>query len=125
MSGLLSEEEAGRTDLGMLEKRLAEKATSVNTQPQSLRDSPKAAASTGSSSAPIAESQGDTPSKDNYTSPQDSITSPGTEGDSQKQPEAENLSELMCSLVTNNSGETRYIGKHFYQPSPSRFTLNC
>ena len=28
MSGLLTEEEAGRTDLGTLEKRLAEKASS-------------------------------------------------------------------------------------------------
>lgn len=31
--------------------------------------------------------------------------------------EVEALSEMMCSLVTNTSGETRYIGR---QPDPSR-----
>src|SRR2546421_4830700 len=47
MSGLLSDEDAGKTDLGTLEKRLAEKVSS-NGEPK-RRDSTKA---TASSSAP-------------------------------------------------------------------------
>lgn len=32
------------------------------------------------------------------------------EEEEEKQPEVEELSDMMCSLVTNNCGETRYIG---------------
>lgn len=106
MSGLLTEEEAGRTDLGTLEKRLADKASST-----ARGESPKPSRSTASSAPNAAESQQDTPGQDTQSSPQDSTTSPGTEAkDDKKREEVENLSDMMCSLVTNNVGETRYIG---------------
>lgn len=103
MSGLLTEEEAGRTDLGTLEKRLADKASSNAAAHRT--ESPKPSKSGGSNTT---ESQRATPQLDHQSSPRDSATSPGTEGE--KREDVENLSDLMCSLVTNNVGETRYIG---------------
>ncbi|RMD42820.1 hypothetical protein DV735_g2306, partial [Chaetothyriales sp. CBS 134920] len=105
MSGLLTEEEAGRTDLGTLEKRLADKASSnIQRQPESPRPSPN-----GSASTPALPGSRDTPRQESRASPQESVTSPDSQTD-KKTDEAENLSDLMCSLVTNNVGETRYIG---------------
>ena len=107
MSGLLTEEEAGRTDLGTLEKRLADKASSNAAR---RTESPRRPRSSGSS-VPASDSQHGTPQLDNQTSPRDSAASPTTNGEKEKRQEVENLSDLMCSLVTNNVGETRYIGK--------------
>lgn len=42
-------------------------------------------------------------------SPRTAATSPGSQKESETEVEA--LSDMMCSLVTNNCGETRYIGK--------------
>jgi len=113
MSGLLSEEEAGRTDLGTLEKRLAEKASSnaaagVRTSSLDLgRSATNLSLRPGESTRP-------TPQRDSQSTPQDSVTSPSTEADKDKLEDVENLSEAMCSLVTNNVGETRYIGKWWW-----------
>ncbi|RMZ90761.1 hypothetical protein DV736_g1999, partial [Chaetothyriales sp. CBS 134916] len=105
MSGLLTEEEAGRTDLGTLEKRLADKASSnVHRQPESPRPSPN-----GSGSTHTVTGSRDTPRHDSRASPQESVTTPESQADRRTE-EVENLSDLMCSLVTNNVGETRYIG---------------
>lgn len=109
MSGLLTDEEAGRTDLRTLEKRLADKATSNSVH---RTESPKPSRS-GASSLNAPDSQRETPQLDTQSSPRDSAPSPGTEGEKEreKREDVENLSDLMCSLVTNNVGETRYIGK--------------
>lgn len=109
LSGLLSEEDGGSTDLGTLEKRLAEKDLSrrASTNPTSNPASP-------------AQPTNGTQEGDN-SSPQSSITSPepptaAEKGSSRReetpksQPDVEDLSDMMCSLVTNNCGETRYIG---------------
>lgn len=107
LSGLLGEDD-GATDLGTLEKRLAEKA-------QQKRGSQ-------APSNPPSPSQA-TSGKDDALSPQSSLASPEPLKDSDKHSsvapeerdeegqEVEALSEMMCSLVTNHSGETRYIGK--------------
>jgi len=114
-AGLLSEDDNGRTDLGTLEKRLADK---------NLSQSRRASAVPGSN--PTSPSQS-TPN--NESTPRSTITSPepqqSTNGDKRhstdnrngsKEPESEEaenveaLSDMMCSLVTNNCGETRYIG---------------
>jgi hypothetical protein len=103
MSGLLSEEDGGKTDLGTLEKRLAEKATPKGDD--SRRNSFKLSNGT--------ESHHSTPQNhDMISSPRTSIATPGSERDKEKEKEAEveALSDMMCSLVTNNCGETRYIG---------------
>lgn len=107
MSGLLTEEEAGRTDLGTLEKRLADK-TSANVQARS--ESPRPSKSGANSSNNLTDSQQGTPNPDTQSSPADPEDTPGTESE-KKREDVENLSDMMCSLVTNNVGETRYIGE--------------
>jgi hypothetical protein len=109
--GLLNEDDNGRTDLGTLEKRLAEKDVS------------RRASAVPGGSHPTSPSQGTlgTPQQDgNGSSPQSSLTSPEPQsekdGEKRDEPaksaeEVEALSDMMCSLVTNNCGETRYIGK--------------
>lgn len=106
--GLLGEDD-GATDLGTLEKRLAEKH-------QQSRQASQAA------SNPTSPSQATSGHDGTASTPQSSLTSPEPPKDDEKkrnslQPEkekveqeVENLSDMMCSLVTNQSGETRYIG---------------
>jgi Fungal specific transcription factor domain len=106
MSGLLSDEDAGKTDLGTLEKRLAEKVSS-NSEPK-RRESTKPIVSPV---PPGADSHHSTPQRDTHSSPRNSITTPMSDNEKEKNEEVENLSDMMCSLVTNNCGETRYIGK--------------
>ncbi|KAJ0355632.1 hypothetical protein KNSL1_000759 [Colletotrichum chrysophilum] len=113
---LLGEDDNGETDLGTLEKRLAEKH-------QQSRQASQVA------SNPTSPSQATSGQNENESTPQSAITSPEPTKDSHKEPkegerrksvhpeepekseeEVEALSEMMCSLVTNQSGETRYIG---------------
>lgn len=108
MSGLIPDDDGGKTDLGMLEKRLAEKAGPNSDS--SRRNSLKALNGT--------ESHHSTPqNQDMHSSPRTSAASPGSEKDKEKEKEKESeveaLSDMMCSLVTNNCGETRYIGNLF------------
>ena len=107
MSGLLTDEEAGKTDLGTLEKRLAEKVTSNGSPLQQDKAHPSGRSSTVHPS----ESNGSTPQRETQ-SPRTATTSPGVDAEKEKKAEVENLSDMMCSLVTNNCGETRYIGKN-------------
>ncbi|KAI8225350.1 Fusaridione A cluster transcription factor fsdR [Colletotrichum sp. SAR 10_99] len=116
LSGLLGEDDNGETDLGTLEKRLAEKH-------QQSRQASQVA------SNPTSPSQATSGQNENESTPQSAIASPEPTKDSHKEPkegerrksvhpeepekseeEVEALSEMMCSLVTNQSGETRYIG---------------
>ncbi|TKX18834.1 transcription factor-like protein 27 [Elsinoe australis] len=108
MSGLLAEDDRGKTDLGTLEKRLAEQA----------RGSSMAS---GSASPPArredAVSSHGTPHMANVSTPQSiDVSSPRSasqkkpDREKEKEREVEALADQMCSLVTNNVGETRYIG---------------
>jgi hypothetical protein len=106
MSGLLSDEDAGKTDLGTLEKRLAEKV-STNGETK-RRESTKPLVS--SSAPPAPDSHQSTPQRDTHSSPRNSVTTPTSDNEKERNEEVENLSDMMCSLVTNNCGETRYIG---------------
>lgn len=80
----------------------------------------------GSSSHPESPSQAShhsTPNEGGEPTPRSQIASPepvtkSAEKKKSKSPEAEKtpeqveeLSDMMCSLVTNNCGETRYIGR--------------
>ncbi|MCJ1351462.1 MAG: hypothetical protein MMC33_001446 [Icmadophila ericetorum] len=107
LSGLLNEEDGDRTDLGTLEKRLADK-----TQSLSNGNTPANSAKSPGRSESIASlpngSQYNTPQPERRPSSHSPITSPGTEKEGEEEVEA--LSDMMCSLVTNNCGETRYIG---------------
>ncbi|KAL4944783.1 hypothetical protein BDV06DRAFT_186464 [Aspergillus oleicola] len=107
LSGLLNEED-GKTDLGTLEKRLADRSLSTggytNTNSPTRFNVPMPP---NNQSQPASASRHTTPRMDSHSSPRTAATSP----DSQKsENEVEGLSDMMCSLVTNNCGETRYIG---------------
>lgn len=101
LSGLLNEED-GDKDLGTLEKKLADKAYSQNGE-----GSPTARSNSGSQPQTLNSSQHTTPQHEKIPTPNSSATSP----EPPKEPEeVEALSDMMCSLVTNNCGESRYIG---------------
>lgn len=108
LAGILENED---DDLAELEKRLIEKAHQGGAAHSSGPSSPLHLASESEATA----------------SPRSSVTSPGLQKDKEKrqedrsklgatpastqgEEEVEALSEMMCSLVTNQSGETRYIG---------------
>ena len=102
LSGLLNEED-DRTDLGTLEKRLVDK-----TQNLSNGATPKSTESTPHPSA-SSESRHNTPQQERRASSGGPMASPNPEKRNEEEVEA--LSDMMCSLVTNNHGETRYIGQ--------------
>jgi hypothetical protein len=118
LSGLLAEDDGGRTDLGTLEKKLAERQSqqpkSTVTSPQESQHSSNKAA-TQNAPTPV---EG-TPQEQQTTSPQlggdrfDSApdsTKPPRNPFSKDPKEVDALADQMCSLITNNCGETRYIG---------------
>ena len=105
LSGLLGRDD-DRTDLGTLERRIADKASSQSNGGTPTRDS--ARSSKSNSQLPAVQSPHNTPQVEKSSTP----VSPPTKQPSQEKEEAvEELSDMMCSLVTNNCGETRYIGR--------------
>lgn len=108
LSGLLSEEDAGKTDLASLEKRLADRSNSIS----GLSQKDGRPSTSGMTSQRASESFVTTPPQDTHSSPHTSVTSPDPPKE-EKTEEVEQLSDMMCSLVTNNCGETRYIGRSF------------
>lgn len=106
LSGLLSEDD-GKTDLGTLEKRLADR--SLSTGSLNHTNSPvRFNMNTNGQPQPVSVSRHSTPRMDSQSSPRTAATSPDSQKESEN--EVEGLSDMMCSLVTNNCGETRYIG---------------
>ena len=141
LSGLLDEDD-GATDLGTLEKRLAEKnrESRLASKANSNHSSPWQA-TTGNESTPRSSITSPEPGKDRETTSNsgganDNVSGGGGAGNGngngssgaggegnkkksmsgtdkkngKKEEEVEALSEMMCSLVTNHEGETRYIG---------------
>ncbi|KAH8719157.1 fungal-specific transcription factor domain-containing protein [Phaeosphaeriaceae sp. PMI808] len=105
LSGVLPEDDDGSTDLATLEKQFADRigqsATPGNSAGEYRRASSHMAGSTTHG----------TPVQPALPSPRSGTTSP--EPDKMANGEAKEedaLAEMMCSLVTNNCGETRYIG---------------
>lgn len=103
LSGLLSEDDGGKIDLGTLERRLVDRSIANGTN--AMRDAHKPSASDISQPA----TSHSTPHGGPQATPQKLGTSPEQQKDSET--EVETLSDMMCSLVTNNCGETRYIGR--------------
>jgi hypothetical protein len=111
LSGLLAEDDGGRTDLGTLEKRLAEQRA------QADGSSPMLPAGANGSSK-----DGSTPTMNDSRGRQTSTTSvssgpPPATADmavnwttKKTGKEVDALADQMCSLITNQCGETRYIG---------------
>ena len=111
LSGLLSEEDGGGTDLGTLEKRLADKTASKDGTPHRTSESERS----NSVSRPDVQqiqvpSEHNTPQQAALASPASIMTSSDPGKETRTEEEVEALSDMMCSLVTNNCGETRYIG---------------
>ena len=110
LSGLLNEEDGDRTDLGTLEKRLADKTLNQSNGGTPVR-SPGLSETNGQTGSQT-DSQHNTPQQERRTGRQgstNSTESPKVKKDGEEEVEA--LSDMMCSLVTNNCGETKYIGK--------------
>ncbi|KAF9886071.1 hypothetical protein FE257_012006 [Aspergillus nanangensis] len=110
LSGLLNEDDGGKTDLGTLEKRLADR--SLSSGPGNSTKSPNLnrfnATPSAAQSQQNTASRHSTPRVESHSSPRTAATSPDSPKESET--EVEGLSDMMCSLVTNNCGETRYIG---------------
>ena len=104
LSGLLSQDDDGKTDLGTLENRLADKFGS-NPEASSKQSERATSVSAREDSVSV---QG-TPHPATAASP-GSVTSHEPAGEKKTEEEVEALSDMMCSLVTNNCGETKYIG---------------
>ncbi|KAL9046667.1 MAG: hypothetical protein Q9214_000553 [Letrouitia sp. 1 TL-2023] len=107
LSGLLNEEDGDKTDLATLEKRIADTAT--NRSNGSTPISPPNRPQSVNQNRPPSESLRSTPRHDRLPTPQSSGTSPKAHVERTEE-EVEALSDMMCSLVTNNYGESRYIG---------------
>ena len=111
LSGLLSEDDGGKTDLATLERRLADRY---------LANGGNAVRNSSSNAGQPREDEKSTMSQgsqpvDSQSDPQMTDTSPKPQKEQGTDVEA--LSEMMCSLVTNNCGETRFLGMvHFPFP---------
>lgn len=106
LSGILPEDDDGSTDLATIERRLADRAGGPTT--------PRTGGSRRESLAPPTglSTQSGTPMQQTLPSPQSGSASPEpTSNETGEEAQEDALAEMMCSLVTNNCGETRYIGQ--------------
>lgn len=111
LSGLLSEDDNGATDLGELEKKLTEKSRQTSMVTASSPTSPSQGTSgqEGASSTPQSALTSPEPGRETHRI-DDKRKSVVSADEGQEGEEVEALSEMMCSLVTNQCGETRFIG---------------
>lgn len=120
LSGLLAEDDRGRTDLGMLEKRLAERQSAGVASPTSQMSNQQNGNGKDASGTPNARSSsslGASPANGTATqSDRNGVASSAQPTDKDKNAsqkevnQVDVLADQMCSLITNNCGETRYIG---------------
>ncbi len=110
LSGLLGKEDDDRTDLGTLERRLADKTNAQSNGGTPTKDS--ASPSNSGSQPRTLQSSHSTPQLEKLPSPTHSLEDQPFRNQPPKEKEeaVEELSDMMCSLVTNSCGETRYIG---------------
>lgn len=112
LSGLLGEDDNGATDLGTLEKKLAEKQHQQSRQASQAVSNPASPSQTASGhdvSHSTPRSAMNSPEPTTKEEKRKSMT-PEERKPAEEQ-EVSALSEMMCSLVTNNDGDTRYIGE--------------
>ena len=108
LSGVLPEDDDGSTDLATLEKRLEARAgQSATPRTSSIHERrPSVAPHSAPSTADNAPTHPALPSPSSGTA----SPSPDDQPAEAKDRDEDALAEMMCSLVTNNCGETRYIG---------------
>lgn len=120
LSGVLPEDDDGSTDLATLERRLADRAGQQSGTPKAPSPHERRASSVRHTT----EQPEGTPAQPGLPSPRSGTTSP--EPQEQQQPgkgkDEDALAEMMCSLVTNNCGETRYIGGYACGKGTQRIT---
>lgn len=115
LSGVLPDDDDGSTDLATLEKRLADRASQRQTAEASTPGAPACEDQTTAPATlepPQQRTASVTPTKSAATTPRSHTHSPEPQQPKTKDIEKEDdsLADMMCSLVTNNYGETRYIG---------------
>ena len=111
LSGLLSDEDGNGTDLGTLEKRLQDRTASKAGTPNRSSEMEQSNSISHPEAQPVqVQSEHNTPQQTGLASPASVLTSPDMSKENKGEEEVEALSDMMCSLVTNNCGETRYIG---------------
>ncbi|KAI5306351.1 hypothetical protein KEM56_001248 [Ascosphaera pollenicola] len=144
LSGLLPESDFGKTDLGALEKRLADKSMAAaaakkntsNLWPNASGSATPAGTGMGNNgmppmlNSPVGPAVGHSSASSHQSTPRFSHSRPesmsgspswrrndkgsnswdGTAAAGDKEKERQNISDMMCSLITDNCGETRYIG---------------
>jgi hypothetical protein len=117
LSGVLPEDDDGSTDLATIEKRLADRAGRSATPRQSMSEDRRQSIAPQSGTP----TNDGTPAQPTLPSPRSGTASPEPETQEEAKGKGKDgedaLAEMMCSLVTNNYGETRYIGQ-----SPRRFS---
>lgn len=113
LSGVLPEDDDGSTDLATIEKRLADRAGRSATPRQSMSEDRRQSMSIVPQSG--TSTNDGTPAQPTLPSPRSGTASPEPEtqeeGEGKGKDGEDALAEMMCSLVTNNYGETRYIGE--------------
>lgn len=113
MLGLLDDSDNGKMDLGTLEKRLSEQKNSSRRTSMAVSNHTSPAQSTsgpdGNAESPKSTLTSPEPQKEQL--PRKKDANPSEKTGKEKEEEVEALSDMMCSLVTNNCGETRYIGR--------------
>ncbi|PPJ53324.1 hypothetical protein CBER1_00931 [Cercospora berteroae] len=125
LSGLLAEDDGGRTDLGTLEKRLAEQSKTSKSNvasPQSTHSSTRQASGANGKdtntppqnesleSTATANTASPTAYNGNGNSSSPDPVRRSTDVSRKDAQDVDALADQMCSLITNNVGETRYIG---------------
>ena len=110
LSGVLPEDDDGSTDLATLEKRLADRATSRSAEDDGPTPVDRVTEQRRASSVHPTQKNTATPVQPGLPSPRSGTTSPEPQRQAATSKEEDTLAEMMCSLVTNNYGETRYIG---------------
>jgi hypothetical protein len=110
LSGLLSEDDDGKTDLGTLEKRLADKTARASTDGPAGHSPDVVTTSPAHSGNELPRESVQHTNAPSVASPESLAEAPQVDGNKKPEEEVEALSDMMCSLVTNNCGETRYIG---------------
>jgi hypothetical protein len=111
LSGVLPDDDDGSTDLATLEKRLTDRASQRQTAEVATPAIPTTEDRRASSVQPTQKASGAASVQPSLPSPRSGTTSPEPARPEKGDEEEETLAEMMCSLVTNNYGETRYIGE--------------
>ena len=107
LSGLLSDQDAETTDLQTLEQKLVEKNAQMSKENGVSRDPSPASGDSTSPTVETSAAAATAGASEKTNGHKSSENAPN----GRKDEAVEALSEAMCSLVTNNYGDTRYIGE--------------